>query len=316
MSLIEPILPSLRAGLSQSTRHISRQRPLRTTPLSSPSTAFKFERKTSPIIFPSLTTTPIRPLSHTSRLSQTSSNPPAAEEDRPTTFREKLANVVSAVLPKGTKEQYWAYKKTEELFNECRIQGEYNPEEPIVGKAKFWYEDCGLVPCLRTWTHISNLHVWMLMTRIRNLEPRARAKMWQQLLINHYYFHIEELLDKRHGVSSRGKRQKYMKDLYELFRFTILTYDEAFVRGDAWMATAVWRCVFMSKEDMDLQKLAIIVSYIRRVLSGLEKLDEETVLSAQVYFGNPMDELAVVEKFSEGFELPGTGGKGKGKNSR
>ncbi|EPS38219.1 hypothetical protein H072_7971 [Dactylellina haptotyla CBS 200.50] len=306
MSLIEPILPSLRAGLSQSTRQIARKKSIPSAAISlyTPSSAFK--RKLTPILPP--TVTPLRTFTQSSKVLQYEP-PPTSEDEKPASLREKLTRALSSVMPKGTKEQYWAYKKTEELYKECRLQGEYHPDQLITGKGKFWYEECGLVPCLRTWCSISNLHVWMLMVRIRHLEPRARAKMWQQNLINHYYFDIEELLTKRHMVSSNSRRQKTMKELYEGFRYMILTFDEALIRGDAWMAQAVWRCLYVSKEDMDMQKLAIITSYIRRILSGLEKLDEETILSAQVFFGNPMDELPVVERFSEILPPPTTNGK-------
>lgn len=123
--------------------------------------------------------------------------------------------------------------------------------------------------------------------------------MWQQQLVNHYFFDLEELLTNRHKVTAKSLQQKYLKQLFEQFRYSILSYDEAFIRGDAQMAAAIWANVFLMREDMDMKRLAMVVSYVRRILSGLEKLDEEAILSAGVYFGNPADELPLVEKISK-----------------
>ncbi|KAK6501615.1 Protein cbp3, mitochondrial [Arthrobotrys musiformis] len=316
MSLIEPILPSLRAGLSQSIRHVARPQSIPQSPLHG-----TLKRKiTPPLPSRSITSTHLQQRSFVtssrlqssnpdSKSSQPSRTPEPEAAAEPSGIRAAIAKAVSKVLPDSTKEQYYSYQKSEELYKECRLQGEYYPGEPVTGKAKFWYEECGMAPCLRNWSSISNLHVWLIMVRFRNMTPRSRAKMWQQAFINHYFFDLEAILTDRHKIVQKSARQKMLKELYEHFQYTILTYDEAFIRGDAWLATAIWQNVFLSREDMDFRKLAMVVSYVRRILSGLEKLDEETILTAQVYFGNPMEEAETVDKFTE--ELPGGPGKKK-----
>ncbi|EWC47036.1 hypothetical protein DRE_03798 [Drechslerella stenobrocha 248] len=230
-----------------------------------------------------------------------------SEPERGERLADRIARAMGSVLPQSTREQYFAYKKAEDLWIECRVQGEYTPGEEIPTKSKFWYEECDMVPCLRNWCAISGLHVWLIMVRLRHIKERERAKLWQQFLINHFFYDIEDILVKRHKVDARTKRQKVLKETYEQFRYAILSYDEAFIRGDAAMAAALWTTLFMMREDMDFHKLAVIVSYMRRILSGLEKLDEQTILDAQVYFGNPINELEVVEKLSV---KPGGSGSG------
>ncbi|KAF3171355.1 Protein cbp3, mitochondrial [Orbilia oligospora] len=303
MSLIEPILPSLRAGLSQSIRHVARPQSVPPSPLRG-----ALKRKITPLPASTSANLQRRSFVTSSRL-QYASDPKSSEPEGPTGIRAAIAKAVSKVLPDSTKEQYYSYQKSEELYKECRLQGEYYPGEPVTGKAKFWYEECGMAPCLRNWSSISNLHVWLIMVRFRNMAPRARAKMWQQAFINHYFFDLEAVLTDRHKVTNKSKRQKMLKELYEHFQYTILSYDEAFIRGDAWMAAAIWQNVFLMREDMDFRKLAMVVSYVRRILSGLEKLDEETILTAQVYFGNPLEEATTVDKFTE--ELPNPSKKKK-----
>ncbi|KAJ6263226.1 hypothetical protein Dda_1787 [Drechslerella dactyloides] len=320
MSLLEPILPSLRAGLSHSVRHVARPHVPRAVPL---------KRKITPVacayVYPQshplclrrqqqFSTSTALHNKETKETSETKANEnkPSVEEKednkewinipdpgRGERLGDRLARAMQSFLPQSTREQYFAYRKAEDLWKECRIQGEYTPGEEITGRAKFWYEDCDIAPCLRNWAAISGLHVWLLMVRIRNISPRARAKLWQQHLINHFFFDMEDILTKRHKVDMRSRRQKALKELYGQFQYQILSYDEAFIRGDAHMAGAIWTTIFMLRKDMDFHKLAVIVSYMRRILSGLDQLDEQTVLDAQVWFGNPMNELEVVEKFSD-----------------
>ena len=54
------------------------------------------------------------------------------------------------------------------------------------------------------------------------------------------------------------------------------------------------RNVFDANPDVDMELLASITSYIRRVLSGLSKLDDEVIYAARVTFGLPEEEMATV----------------------
>lgn len=68
------------------------------------------------------------------------------------------------------------------------------------------------------------------------------------------------------------------------------------------MAAAVWRNLFDSNPDVDIQLLAIITSYIRRVLSGLNKVSDETIYNGRIRFGNPLDEKPGVLRSSRFLE--------------
>ncbi|KAK5141201.1 Serine carboxypeptidase 3, partial [Cryomyces antarcticus] len=63
-----------------------------------------------------------------------------------------------------------------------------------------------------------------------------------------------------HGMVARGTRNKYLKDLFIQWRGVLAAYDEGLIRGDAVMAAAVWRNVFKGDENVDAEKLALIVA--------------------------------------------------------
>lgn len=88
-------------------------------------------------------------------------------------------------------------------------------------------------------------------------------------------------------------------------------FDEGLCKGDAVLAGAIWRNLFDGKPDVDVELLAIITSYVRRVLSGLDKVSDETVYAGRVEFGNPLDEKPVVMRESRFLEKLAEKGPGE-----
>lgn len=82
----------------------------------------------------------------------------------------------------------------------------------------------------------------------------------------------------------------------------IAGFDEGLCKGDAVLAAAIWRNVFDAKKDVDVELLAVITSYVRRVLSGLDRVSDETVYTGRIQFGRPLDEEPHVRKESRFLE--------------
>ena len=57
------------------------------------------------------------------------------------------------------------------------------------------------------------------------------------------------------------------------------------------LAAAIWRNVFDAREDTDLAMLTAVTAYVRRIISGLDRLPDETVMEAGVVFGDPRREV-------------------------
>lgn len=93
-----------------------------------------------------------------------------------------------------------------------------------------------------------------------------------------------------HNIAARSIRNKYLKDLFVQWRGLTAGYDEGIVRGDAVLATAVWRNIFKADENVDFRGVGEVVSYIRGVLKGLDGLSDESVAGGEVVFGDPESE--------------------------
>lgn len=102
-----------------------------------------------------------------------------------------------------------------------------------------------------------------------------------------------------HNVHSRAIRNKYLKDLFVQWRGLLAGYDEGLIRGDAVLATAVWRNIFKAEDNVDFRGLGEVVSYMRGVLKGLDGMKDEAIAEGEVVFGDPGTERTGVLARSE-----------------
>lgn len=141
------------------------------------------------------------------------------------------------------------------------------------------------------------LHMYLVFARLRNLD-KDTAKSWQAQLVDHFFFDAEERMDVNHGISSRGLRSKYLKDVFVQWRGIIMAYDEGVVKGDAVLASAVWRNVFKGREDASVRDIAAIVSWMRLCLKMLDQMPDEALFTgaASALKWPAKNEFAVVDR--------------------
>ena len=107
-----------------------------------------------------------------------------------------------------------------------------------------------------------------------------------------------------HNMHARSTRNKYLKDMYVQWRGLLAAYDEGLVKGDAVLAAAIWRNVFKASEDVNIQVLAQIVSYMRKYLAQLDGTPDSELISANLMFENPGVEKKLVDQKSQTIGLP------------
>jgi cytochrome b pre-mRNA-processing protein 3 len=161
--------------------------------------------------------------------------------------------------------------------------------------------DLGLKPTFSTWSQVTMVHIYMLSSRFRSFEAPV-CRIWQQHLIDHFFYDMENKMAVDHGMVARGTRNKYLKDVFLQWRGVLAAYDEGLTKNDAVLAGALWRNVFKASEDVDFKKLAMIVSFVRESLNGLSKVTDEQIMKAGWSFGSPADEAGVVARKSQELE--------------
>lgn len=218
---------------------------------------------------------------------------------------------------RGTTEPYVAYGGTEELFKECARQCSYTiptalEKEPIdpprtaagedLGVGEGWWfqpkqeQGLGLDATFNSWAQVVFLHMYVLTVRFR-MFPKEHVQVWHQNLLDHFFYAAEDRMAVWHGMSARGTRNRYLKELYSQWRGVILSYDEGLVKGDAVLATAVWRNIFKANPATDVADIAMVTSYMRRELVKLGVMDDNALTTGGVTFGKspPTAERRLVE---------------------
>ncbi|KAI0851756.1 ubiquinol-cytochrome C chaperone-domain-containing protein [Daldinia vernicosa] len=228
-------------------------------------------------------------------------------------IRETFAKIFQS-----TAEPYRIIHATENIYKACAREADYTipdkdrkagtipktAEGEDIGEGKtMWHEDFKLAPTFSTWSQITMLHLYLVFARLRDLEPDA-ARSWQRQLTDHFFFNAEERMDLTHGITSRGLRHRYLKDLFVQWRGVIAAYDEGVVKGDAVLAAAVWRNVFKAREDVDVRSLAAIVSWMRLCLKMLDQIPDEALhyQTEAVFKWRAKNELLLVDKPSRELE--------------
>ncbi len=136
------------------------------------------------------------------------------------------------------------------------------------------------------------LHMYLLVVRFRCMDQTAQ-QAFQAQLVNHFFYQAEAKMELMHDLTSRITRQAYLKDLFVQWRGLIMAYDEGIYKGDAVLASAVWRNLFKAREDVDTRALAAVVSWMRAGMEQLTELTDETVELR----GEDVFELPVVGEF-------------------
>ncbi|KAI0010124.1 ubiquinol-cytochrome C chaperone-domain-containing protein [Xylariaceae sp. FL0662B] len=225
--------------------------------------------------------------------------------------RQGMRNTLAKII-KRSAEPYRVIHATESIYKACTREALYTispkdikagtipktPEGEDIGVGTgMWHEVFKLPPTFSTWSQVTMLHMYLIFARVRNLEPET-AKSWQRQLVDHFFFDAEERMDLTHGIHSRGLRHRYLKDLFVQWRGIIAAYDEGVVKGDAVLASAVWRNVYKAREDVDVRHLAAIVSWMRLCLKMLDQMpDNALFLQAETTFKWPAkNELTFVDK--------------------
>ncbi|KAJ5946254.1 hypothetical protein N7454_003093 [Penicillium verhagenii] len=201
----------------------------------------------------------------------------------------------------GAAETYVAYGMTQKLFEACSSQADYKVpqasqkgvEVPLTESGEhlgvsdsWWYRELGLVPTFSTWSQITFLHMYLLTVRLRALPTRDSVQTYSRHLIDHFSHNAEHRMDVMHDIGSRSIRNKYLKDLFIQWRGIIAAYDEGLAKGDAVLGAAVWRNLWKANsvgadgDDIDWTKVAWVVTYMRRVLSELSKMQEADMVFA------------------------------------
>ncbi|PGH14819.1 hypothetical protein AJ79_02835 [Helicocarpus griseus UAMH5409] len=235
--------------------------------------------------------------------------PPQSSSSASTSRMSNIAQTLQSRASRTT-ETYTAYGATKKMFEACQLQADYkipqalqpgaevpktaNGEDLGVGEGA-WYKDLSLLPTFSTWSQITFLHMYLLTVRLRTLPSPESFRTYSQHLLDAFSHNAEHRMTIYHGMTMRGIRNRYLKDLFIQWRGVLAAYDQGLVEGDAVLGAAVWRNLWKAghtvpvpgkegevqgEAEIDWEKVAVVVAYMRRVLVALGRVSDVDLVHA------------------------------------
>ncbi|KAI7859066.1 ubiquinol-cytochrome C chaperone-domain-containing protein [Circinella umbellata] len=122
-----------------------------------------------------------------------------------------------------------AIRASHDLYRICAEHSEANKD--------FFIEACNLPDNFQSWFSVTQLHVWMLMVRLRG---EKNGKLYIQELVNRLFDDAEHKM-RSHGITQQRMINSYIKDLLAQFHGGVVAYDEGMCKDDPVLAAALWR---------------------------------------------------------------------------
>jgi cytochrome b pre-mRNA-processing protein 3 len=105
-----------------------------------------------------------------------------------------------------------------------------------------------------------------------------------KMLSDHFFWKAEESMDFVHKMTHE-ERHKHMDHYFQVWTGTLIAYDEGLVKGDAVLATALWRLVFQGDTEADPLKIQLVTRYVRKEIARLAALNDRVIMQGYVGFG-------------------------------
>jgi cytochrome b pre-mRNA-processing protein 3 len=130
-----------------------------------------------------------------------------------------------------------------------------------------------------SWFLITELHIWMLMTKCTVLEDKGRylrnavvKTFWDDSLVRmkqiQVTFHqksvLEKLTNNWFSYLQPSGTNKVIQDLGQQFRAALFSYDEGIQSSDIVLANSLWRRFYSTGIDFRPEEIELLVSYVRR----------------------------------------------------
>lgn len=150
------------------------------------------------------------------------------------------------------------------------------------------WSELGLPESFASWFSVTLLHVWLLLVRTRTIENDSLRKTVNQRIIDNFFLDIERGIVVTANVTNPIIVGKTNKMLLKTYYGSLAALDEAFLKGDAQLADALYRNLFAFDTELcSAQKLDRLVRYLRRALYKLDNIDTLPFLTGQWRWEEP-----------------------------
>jgi cytochrome b pre-mRNA-processing protein 3 len=149
-----------------------------------------------------------------------------------------------------------------------------------------FFKVCRLPDSLHSWFLIAQLHIWLLMVRLKREGEDGRYLIRE--LVSMFWNDVKER-PKALGVHSGSLIAKGIREMSAEFNGLIIAYEEGLLLNDKVLAAAIWRNLIHDKSATDPVHLEVMVCYIRHQVQHMDSIDTEELLSKGLITLLPFD---------------------------
>lgn len=134
-----------------------------------------------------------------------------------------------------------------------------------------FFNEFGLKDTFNSWFLITELHVWLLCTRVmqEGSDNKEDGRLLRNYLVEAMWADVSTR-SKKLGADNPSLKRKQIEILSEQFQATLIGYDEGLWFDDKALANSLWKR-FFEGECSDFTKLEKLVKYVRRTAKILDE---------------------------------------------
>lgn len=130
-----------------------------------------------------------------------------------------------------------------------------------------------------SWWLVTEIHVWMMCVRLA-VGNTPEGKHCRNFMVKQLYEEMEERA-KKVAEMDRKSRLNTVWDLAEEFKTAMVIYDLGLAGSDIDLANCVWKRFFQGTEDPDVEKIELLVKYIRKTVASMDRIKLEDLFSME-----------------------------------
>lgn len=140
-----------------------------------------------------------------------------------------------------------------------------------------FFKELSLPDTFNSWTRITELHVWMIMTK---LAPEGKtATFVRNFMLKMMWEDMDKRTKKLGQLAGLTARKEGLQEVAQQFKSSLFAYDEGILSDDRVLAGALWRNFFEMNCD-DPKALETMVQYVRKQMAYIDSQDINIMLRA------------------------------------
>lgn len=152
-----------------------------------------------------------------------------------------------------------------------------------------FFEEFDMPDTFNSWFLVTELHTWMLLTRVMNEGPETGqdGRFMRNCIVEAMWADVQ-VRSKKLSMDNPSAARQQVAILSEQFQATLINYDEGLMSDDKILASALWRRFFEMKCE-DYTKLEKLVSYVRQTTLQLDSMTRDELLRPKIEWQNILE---------------------------